>query len=100
MSFNVIKCFLTNIQLIWKIEQKMFYVDTTFCLGLRRAFYRISIYLLKLLQDKENVVSTCIPLRQGFSRSALLTFRARKIFVVGPVLRVVECLAASLAATH
>lgn len=39
-------------------------------------------------------------LYQEFPTTVLWTFRARSLFVVGPVLCILGCLAASLASTH
>lgn len=57
MAFNLIESFFKkNIQLICTLTRTCSVWKLHFAWVLRRAFHRISIFLLKLLKDKENVV--------------------------------------------
>ena len=69
------------------IDWNMFYVETAFFLGFKKSVHSISILLLKFLKD-------------SFLTLALLTFGARYIFVVGTVLCIIECSAASPGSTR
>lgn len=55
MSFNVIKCFLKNIQLVCTLTRKCSMWKLHFAWVLIR-LYRLPIYLLKLFKDKRYVV--------------------------------------------